>query len=157
MPIAVKPGLAKGVSHRDESPLRGRDVSKLLREPRRAARIESAVVLADACESEGVSQGRLGERFGGELAGCQLLSGALVATAGEVAFLTPLDVASGTLLRLLRLRFNRELTTVSDSMAKLRIEIAITNIDAAMACVRGLGKLLQEPSNAAPCDVRLTG
>lgn len=68
------------------------------------AREHGAVVLDDIVRALDVSNGALGEHFGGELAGSQMRSGALVLTSGEAADLLPERVSYAYLIALLRER-----------------------------------------------------
>jgi hypothetical protein len=118
-------------------PLRAKTLGKLRLESRIFAREATVRAISEA--SVGISNGRLGALLGGEQAGAQAKTGAVVLTPGEVALLLPLGAASKTMLQLMRSRLLSELEhSELDEKTRFRIQLALTNLDASLVCLADL-------------------
>ncbi len=117
-------------------PLRAKTLGKLRLASRIFAREATVQAISEA--SVGLSNGRLGALLGGEQAGAQAKTGAVVLTPGEVALLLPLGAAAKTMLQLMRRRLLSELEQDLDDKTRLRVQLALTNLDASLVCLADL-------------------
>ncbi len=115
--------------------LRAKSLGKLRLPARQAAREFGAAALESAAAKS--SNGELGRHLGGDMAGAQARTGALVLTVGEVAFLLPLDVAFGHLAECLRERVARESTSGAGTPEDtVRFRMALMHLDSLSAPLR---------------------
>jgi hypothetical protein len=129
-PSLPPPSFVAAPADNDEVPaLRAKALGKVRLASRRKAREHSATSLRQS--AVGVSNGELGEQIGGELAGAQAHTGALVLTAGEVAMLLPIRVGVAHLLSLIRDRICVEMMADDVSAERVRrLHLAVTHLKA---------------------------
>ncbi len=117
------------------TPLRAGDGrAKYLERRRLPARVDackfgSASLLALADEL-GVSNGQIGEMFGGEKAGAEIRHGSSPVTPEEAILLFPLRLAAAHTIELWKQRILREAANDNGETAALRLSLALTHLDA---------------------------
>ena len=115
--------------------LRAKSLGKLRLPERQMAREFGAVAFEAAAAN--ASNAELGRNIGGEHAGAQARTGALVLTLGEVALLMPVDVAFAAVAEALRERIVRESVDAEASDEdRVRYRMALMHLDSLGALLR---------------------